>query len=269
MLALNRLKNGEFDLQKLFPPSPPKEEPPGQKKGKEEEKQWTVALDKISVDQYTVKMGDQSPSQPTTLTAGKIAIRGEKISTAKNAQGKLSLSLLLDQSTNLSTKNTVGLDPLRINGSLEVKNFVLKKYSPYYQEKILFDVDEGTVDLFTNYQYSKTDKDTVTKLSGLSVFLKTLKLKKRDEQEAFADIPKLTIQNTGIDLNQKEVSVGEFSTQKGTLLIRRLKDGKLNLQSLFPRVSAVVQLGKGKRNKKRRRKNRLRERRNRLRNHGW
>jgi uncharacterized protein involved in outer membrane biogenesis len=234
MLALNRLKNGEFDLQKLFPPSQPKEEPPGQKKEKGDEKQWTVALDKISVDQYTVKMGDQSASQPTTLTGEKIAIRGEKISTAKNAQGKLSLSLLLDQTTNLSTKNTVGLDPLRINGSLEVKNFVLKKYSPYYQEKILFDIDEGNVDLFTNYQYSKTDKDTVTKLAGLSVFLKTLKLKKRDEQEAFADIPMLTIQNTGIDLNQKEVSVGEFSTQKGTLLIRRLKDGKLNLQSLFP-----------------------------------
>ncbi len=244
MLALNRLKNGEFDLQKLFPPSPPKEEPPGQKKGKEEEKQWTVALDKISVDQYTVKMGDQSLSQPTTLTGEKIAIRGEKISTAKNAQGKLSLSLLLDRNTNLSTKNTVGLDPLRINGSLEVKNFVLKKYSPYYREKILFDIDEGNVDLFTSYHYSKTDKDTVTKLAGLSVFLKTLKLKKRDEQEAFADIPMLAIQNTGIDLNQKEVSVGEFSTQKGTLLIRRLKDGELNLQSLFPRASAIVQLGK-------------------------
>ena len=234
MLALNRLKNGEFDLQKLFPPSQPKEEPTGQKKKKADEKQWTVALDKISVDQYTVKMGDQSASQPTILTGEKIAIRGEKISTAKNTQGKLSLSLLLDQNTNLSTKNTIGLDPLRINGSLEVKNFVLKKYSPYYQEKILFDIDEGSVDLFTNYQYSKTDKDTVTKLSGLSVWLKTLKLRKRDEQEAFADIPNLTIQNTGIDLNQKEFSLGQFSTQKGTLLIRRLKDGRLNLQSLFP-----------------------------------
>ncbi len=179
-------------------------------------------------------MGDQSPSQPTTLAGEKIAIRGEKISTAKNAQGKLSLSLLLDRSTNLSTKNTICLDPLRINGSLEVKNFVLKKYSPYYQKKILFDIDEGSVDLFTHYQYSKTDKETVTRLAGLSVLLKTLKLRKRDEQESFADIPNLTIQNTGIDLKEKEVSVGEFSSQEGTLLIRRLKDGKINLQALFP-----------------------------------
>jgi len=236
MLALNRFKNGDLDLQKLFPPSPPKEVPPAQsqRKGKDDEKPWVVALNKLSVDQYFVKMGDQSPSQPTTLTGEKITIRCENISTAKNAQGRLSLSLLLDQTTNLSIKNTVVLDPLRINGSLEVKNIVLKRYSPYYQEKILFDIDEGNLDLSTNYQYNKTDKDTVTKLTGLSVFLKTLKLKKRDEQEPFADIPTLAIRNTGIDLNQKEISVGEFSTQKGALLVRRLKDGKLTLQSLFP-----------------------------------
>jgi uncharacterized protein involved in outer membrane biogenesis len=248
MLILNRFKNGDLDLQKLFPPPPPKEEPAGQsqKKGKEDEKPWVVALNKVSVDQYFVKMGDQNPPQPTTITGEKITIRGDNISTAKNASGRLSLSLLLDQSTNLSTKNTVVLDPLRINGSLEVKNIVLNRYSPYYQEKILFDIDEGNLDLSTNYQLSKTDKDTITKLSGLSVLLKTLKLKKRDEQEVFADIPLLTIQNTAIDLNQKEISVGQFSTQEGALLVRRLKDGKLNLQSLFPEPAKVDEKQQGK-----------------------
>jgi hypothetical protein len=235
MLAINRLKNGDIDLQKLLPPSPPKEEFPAQseRKRKEDKKPWTLALDKISVDQYTVKMGDRSLSQPTTLTGEKIAIRGERISTVKNAQGKLSLSLLLDQMTTLSTRNTVSIDPLKIDGALDVKGLVLNKYAPYYQEKILFNVEEGGLDLSTRYQYSKTDKDTIAKLSGLSVLLKALKLKKRDEQETFVDIPILTIQNTGVDLNKKEISVGEFSTQKGALLVRRLKDGKLNLQSLF------------------------------------
>jgi hypothetical protein len=236
MLAINRLKNGDIDIQKLFPSSPPKAESRTQseRKGKEGEKQWMVALDKISVDKYTVKIGDQSLSQPTTLTGEKITIRGEKISTAKNAQGKLSLSLLLDQVTTLSTRNTVSIDPLKIDGALDIKGLVLNKYAPYYQEKILFNVEEGGLDVSAKYQYSKTDKDTIAKLSSLSVLLKDLKLKKRDEQETFVDIPILTIQNTAVDLNQKEISVGEFSTRKGALFVRRLKDGKLNLQTLFP-----------------------------------
>jgi len=234
MLTLNRFKNGEFDLQKLFPPSPTKEESPVKDKGKRDEKKWIVALNMISVDQYTIKMGDQSSSQPTTLTGEKITLRGENISTAKNALGKLSLSFLLDQTGTLSTKNTIGIDPLRIEGSLEVKHLVLNKYAPYYQDSILFNIEEGDLDLFTNYQYRKTDKDTVTKLSGLSMSLKTLRLKKRDEGENFVNLPNFSIKNTGLDLTNKELSIGDVSAQKGSVLVRRYSNGKLNLQTLFP-----------------------------------
>jgi hypothetical protein len=233
-LICNRLKNGDFDLLKLFPPPPPKEEPVKQEKGKEEEKKWIVALGRLSVDQYTVKVRDLSLSQPTTLTGEKITLLGENISTAKNAPGKLSLSLQLDQTGILSTKNAIVIDPLKIQGSLEVKNIILKKYAPYYQDSILFDIEEGDLDVFTNYQYNKRDKDSEAKLSGLSASLRTLKLKKREEQEGFLNIPILTIQNTGLNLNQKEISIGDFSTQKGVVLVKRLKDGKLNLQTLFP-----------------------------------
>ena len=236
-LTCNRLKNGDFDLLKLFPSPPPKEEPVKQEKGKEEEKNWIVTLGRLSVDQYTVKMGDLSLSQPTALTGEKITLLGENISTAKNTSGKLSLSLQLDQTGTLSTKNTIVIDPLKIQGSIEVKHLLLKKYAPYYQDSILFDIDEGDLDVSTNYQYNKKDKNSEASLSGLSISLKNLKLKKSNEQKGFLNIPILTIQNSGLDLNKKEISVGDFSTQNGAVLIRRLKDGKLNLQTLFPEPS--------------------------------
>ena len=237
MLILNRFKNGELDLSKLLPPSPPKEEPAKKDQKKEEEKPWVVTLGKMAVDQYTVRMADQNPSQPTTITGEKITLRGENISTAKNASGKLALSFLLDQTGTISTRNTISIDPLKIEGSIEVKRLVLNKYAPYYQDSILFNIEQGDLDLSTNYQYSKTEKDTVTRLSGLSLALKTIRLKKRNEPEDFLNIPLLTIQNTGMDLNQKELSIGSLSTQGGALLVQKLKDGKLNLQTLFPEAA--------------------------------
>ncbi len=104
-------------------------------------------------------------------------------------QGRLSLSLLLDQKTTLSTRNTIGIDPLRIDGSIEVKSVVLNQYAPYYQDQVLFNIEDGSLDLSTGYQYSKTDKDTITKLSGLSLALKSLRLKKKEEPEEFLNIP--------------------------------------------------------------------------------
>ncbi len=233
-LILNRFKNGELDLSKLFPPSPPKEEPVKKDQPKGEEKPWVVTLGKMAVDQYTVRMADQNPSQPTTITGEKITLRGENISTAKNASGKLALSFLLDQTGTISTRNTVSIDPLKIEGSIEVKRLILNKYAPYYQDSILFNIEQGDLDLSTNYQYSKTEKDTVTRLSGLSLALKTMRLKKKNESEDFVNIPLFSIQNTGMDLNQKELSIGNISTQGGSLLVQKLKDGKLNLQTLFP-----------------------------------
>ena len=220
--------------QSFFPPSPPKEEPVKKDQQKEEEKPWVVTLGKMAVDQYTVRMADQNPSQPTTLTGEKITLRGENISTAKNASGKLALSFLLDQTGTISTRNTISIDPLKIEGSIEVKRLILNKYAPYYQDSILFNIEQGDLDLSTNYQYSKTEKDTVTRLSGLSLALKTMRLKKKNESEDFLNIPLFSIQNTGMDLNQKELSIGNISTQGGALLVQRLKDGKLNLQTLFP-----------------------------------
>lgn len=233
-LTFTRMKNGELDLMKLLPPSGPVEAPPAKEAGKREETKWVAVLSKLSVDHYTVHMKDDSLSQPAVLTAEKVALRGENLSTGKNALGKLSLSFLLDQTGALSTQNTIGLDPLSIEGSLEIRRIVLNKYAPYYQDNLLFNIDGGDLDFSTHYQYRKTDRDPLARVTGLSASLTKLKLKKKGEQETFLDIPALVIKNTGLDLNQKEVSVGEVSTQKGTLIVRRFKNGKINLQSLFP-----------------------------------
>lgn len=237
VLTFNRLKNGEIDLTKLLVTSPPEKNPPEKDKGKEEEKPWVISLNRLSVDQYTVTMNDQTPSEPTALHAEKITLKGENISTAKNASGKLSLSLLLDKATTLSTQNTIGIDPLRIEGSLEINRIVLNQYAPYYQDQVLFKIAEGELDLSTRYQYSKTEKDSITKLSGLAASLKNLKLKRKGEDEILVGIPSLTVKNTSLDLNQKEISVGEFATSKGAFVVRRLKDGKLNLMTLLPEPS--------------------------------
>ena len=242
-LILNRLGNGDFDLQKLLPSSPPKEEQakqaPVQAQSKASEKPWLVTLGQLVLDQYTVRMNDQKASAPISLLGEKVRFTAENLSTAKNAAGRVSLSLVLDKKGTISAKSTVGLEPMKIEGSLEVKNISLKDYSPYYKDAVLFDIEEGDAGLSTNYRYAKGEKDQEIKLSGASLSLDRLRLKKRDEKEDFANIPVLSVKNTALDLINKEVSVGDVSAQKGSLLVRRYQDGKVNLTTLFPEAPKV------------------------------
>lgn len=234
MLSLTRFSSGEFDLQKLFPPAQPARQPVKAQGAGKPERPWTLTLAQVLVDQYTVRMNDQKAAEPTILLGEKVKLSAENLTTEKNRSGKMALSFLLDKKGTVSTRCNVGLDPMKVDGSLEVKNIVLKNYSPYYRDSILFDIEEGELGLSTTYHYAKKEKDQEIKLSRASLSVERLRLQKRDEPGDFATIPALSVKNTDLDLINKEVSVGEVAAQKGSLLVRRYSDGRLNVTTLFP-----------------------------------
>ncbi len=234
MLTLNRLSSGEFDLQKLLPHSSNKEEKIKKVSINKDEKTWTILLKKILIDQYTMKMNDQKTPVPNIILGEKIRFSGENLTTLKNSKGKFYLSLLLDKKGTISTKGTVGLDPISLDGSIELRNIALRNYFIYLREKVLFNIEEGEIEILANYRYAKRVNDQELKLSKGSISLSNLRLIKREEGESFINLPNFSIKNINLDLKAQEVSIGEISAQTGFLLVKRYNNGKLNLQTLLP-----------------------------------
>jgi flagellar motor protein MotB len=229
MLAVTRLKDGNIDLMDLFPPLP---------KGKEEKtppsSPWLFTLGQFAMDQYMVKMKDLSLPNPVTLAAEKIRVRGENISTGKGRKGTLSLSLLLDQRTAISTRSAISIDPLRVDGSAEIKRLPFRPYSPYYQDRILFQVEDGELEAQTRFHFSSSQKGSEIRLSELSSSLLGLKLRREGELGPFLTIPSASLKGGSLDLAKKEGAVREVSTQNGAVKIQRSKSGEINLASLLP-----------------------------------
>jgi flagellar motor protein MotB len=232
MLAVTRLKKGNIDLMDLFPPLP---------KGKEEKtppsSPWLFTLVQFAMDQYMVKMKDLSLPNPVTLAAEKIRVRGENISTGKGRKGSLSLSLLLDQRTAISSRSAISIDPLRVDGSAEIKRLPFRPYSPYYQDRILFQVEDGELEAQTRFHFSSSQKGSEIRLSELSSSLLGLKLRKEGELGPFLTIPSASLKGGSLDLTKKEGTIREISTQNGAVKIQRSKSGEINLASLLPPTS--------------------------------
>jgi hypothetical protein len=239
-LSAKRLPNGEVDLQKLTAPAPPGDAQTTPPPAHPEQKPWVLTLARLALDQYAATLEDRTPSEPITLTAEKIRVNAENISTAKNTTGKLSLALLLDQTSTISTNAVVGLDPVRADGRAEIAGIVLKRYAPYYKHLVAFDVQDGTLDVATNYRLSQGKNALDIKLAGLSSALRTLRLTTRDTSQEFLNIPALAIKNTGVDLSQQDVLVGDLSTEGGTILVSRSREGEINLTKLLPRTTAAA-----------------------------
>jgi uncharacterized protein involved in outer membrane biogenesis len=238
-LSAKRSPSGKVDLQTLTPP-PTGGGQPATATAAAEVKPWVITLKRLALDQYSVKLEDWVASEPITLTAEKIRLSAENLSTAKNTTGKLSLALLLDQSVAVSTTATVGLDPVRADGRVEIAGVVLKQYAPYYKDRVVFDVQDGILDLATNYRVAQTKDVFDVKLAGLAASLKALRLTTRDTKQEFLNIPGLTIKNTAVDLSQQDVVVGDLSTERGTVLVSRSRKGEINLTELLPRTAAAA-----------------------------
>jgi hypothetical protein len=234
MLSVTRLKDGTIDLLDLFPSNP---------QGKKEEKAapgppWVFTLGQFAMDQYTVRMRDLSPPTPVSLAVENIRVRGENISTGKGQKGNIALSLLLDRRTTFSTRNILSIDPLRVDGSAEIKRLPFRPYSPYYQDRILFRVEDGELEAQAQYHYSKSEKSSEIRLAELSASLLRLKLQKGEEQEPFLNIPSASLKGMSLDVNKK-LSFGRSPRAMEPFKSSDPRVERLTGRPFFPRQRAI------------------------------
>jgi hypothetical protein len=233
-----RDKGGEVLILRLFRPTqPPTPAAPGTAEPAAEP--WRVELGRFLLEQYSVVMDDQRPSVPITVLADQIRLSAENLSTAGKTPGKVALALLLDKTANLSVAGNLLVEPMHMDGTIDIKGIPLKTYAPYYQDSILFDVMGGQLNLATRFNYAASPDQPDVRLSGLNATVSSLQLRKRGEGEDFLSIPQVAVTNTSLDLAKRQLTLGDMSTQGGSLLVKRYRSGELNLLTLLP-VSAEV-----------------------------
>jgi hypothetical protein len=193
----------------------------------------SLDADHIQVADGKIQFSDfKSIPFKTRLDMIEVAI--DNLSTTRDKKAKALLSLRTESKESMKLESQFSINPLVAEGSLDFTRILLKKYSPYYSQSVLFDIQGGALDLSTKYIFKGMEKEPEIGLSDLSAALTSLKLRKRGDEDDFLTIPVVSIKNTSVDLPKREINIGLFSTEKGILKIRRYSDRKLNVQNLVP-----------------------------------
>ncbi len=227
-LNISRDRSGKINLLSLLP-----EKKPGGKLPDEETTRFSLDADHIQVADGKIEFSDLK-SIPFKTTLENIEIGIDNLSTAPDKKAKAHLSLRTESKEGMKLDSDFSINPVVSEGRLEFTQIQLKKYSPYYSKNVLFDIQEGGLDLSTKYMFKKAEKEPEIRLAEFSAGLTSLKLRKRGEKDDFLNIPVASLKNTSVDLTKGEVDIGTLSTQKGILKIKRYIDGKLNIQGLMP-----------------------------------
>jgi hypothetical protein len=99
---------------------------------------------------------------------------------------------------------------------------------------VLFDIEDGRLDISARYRYAKGQKAPEVDLSGISLTLKALRLKKAAEKKDFVKVPVFSIKEADLNLTKRELAIGTISTENGELLVARSRNGDVNLLTLTP-----------------------------------
>lgn len=227
-LALKRDESGRLNIQPLLSmkggaePAPPKTEA-------------TLSLD---IDEILLKGGkfsfsDLSGSKPFTTVLDSTELKVDHFATGKEKKVDYLFSAQTEAKESLKAEGQFSLDPLWSEGTLNLASVPLKKYAPYYGNKLLFSVEDGHLDFSTRYRYAAGEKEPEVLLSELAASVGALRLRKADDKADFLKIPALSVSRTDVDLTGKLLHVGSFSTEKGEVLIGRSAAGEIDILNLI------------------------------------
>ncbi len=196
----------------------------------------TVEVADVKVERGKIHYDDTAFAQPFQALLEDVEASVKGFSTSPGKAASLEVSAKSDAGETLKTTGTVSMAPFVLEGKVEIAGAPLKRYSPFYESLVTFDVDDGALDLETRYRFS-TGPDANTTLSALSASLRSPRLRKRDAKEPFFQAPFVKMTGTSLDLGKHDLALGEISSDGGLLAVVRGKDGNADLADLMARPS--------------------------------
>jgi uncharacterized protein involved in outer membrane biogenesis len=231
-LNAQRSLKGILNIESLIPENKGAQ-PPSKSEKRKDEIPLSLDVDEIQLTGGKVSFSDFSNKKPFKTILTPIELKVDHFSNGKDKKTAYALSITSEAKENIHLTGELSVEPLRAEGGLEITSVPLKNYSPYYQDQILFNLEEGRLNFSTHYKYAGGANEPEISLSKLSVLLHSLRLRRPDEKEAFLKIPVISVRDTLVDVTQKKLTVGSFSTEKGMVAINRLKNGELDIQKLL------------------------------------
>jgi len=201
---------------------------------KEESSPLSIDVDELELLGGKISFSDLTRKEPFKTVLNPVELKVNNFSNGKDKKTTYLFALRTEAKESMKLAGSFSIEPLQSEGTVEIKSIPFKKYVPYYKENILFDIEDGRLDLSTRYRYAKGGKGEEIDLLGLAVSLSSLRFKKPEENEDFLNIPNFSIKETDLSLSKKEIKIGIFSTQNGELSVKRLASGDINLLKLVP-----------------------------------
>jgi len=190
-------------------------------------------IQNVLIETGRIAYTDKSMAAPFKTAIESINLTLQALSSQPDSKAVYTFFAKTTEKEAIDCKGSFSLFPLYSKGTVSLKNVLLKKYSPFYQNFIGIEIVAGTLGVQTGYQFKASERPEVLKLSKASIALDSFESKIKEERETLMAAPNLSITDTDVDVLKQEIAIGSLKSTKGFLLCKRFADGSLNLERLI------------------------------------
>nr|WP_298137267.1 DUF748 domain-containing protein [uncultured Pseudomonas sp.] len=220
-------KDGTLNLSQLFelPPSGEQPSPP------EPEKAFALQIERIALSGGSLHFQDLRPAQPIDLTYDELDFELHNLSTLPDHNAELTLAASGPNGARIDWSGDLSLAPLGSTGSLKISDGRLKTFWPYVHDAVPLVLEDGVVDLTTDYSFNMADGLKLL-LSNTQVRVAPLAIASGDGRPLLK-LAELEIGASSVDLAKQQVVIGQVRSRQLETWVTREADGVLDWQKLL------------------------------------
>ncbi len=219
-------KDGSFNFSDLLPPpasAPAAPSKPG----------WPIRIKTLAVSSASLDFRDHARSAPFATVVGPVSFTLDNFRTAGDPQAPYAFSAITEAGETFNWRGTVSIDPIRSAGDFSIGGLALKKYAPYYADRVRADVLAGTLDVTAHYSIDFGNGAQVATMDNATVKLTGLQVAERGVTTPVVELPSFVIAGLSADALKKSAVIKSIVLDQPSLHIRRDKDGSINLLTML------------------------------------
>jgi hypothetical protein len=178
---------------------------------------------------------DLSRKTPFHATYEPMNLHLTKFTTQPHGQSPYSFAASSDSERRLVWAGTVTAQPLASSGTVQISGIQVPKHSPYLEDVTRVKISDGALDVTGSYAFLAGTNGVSLLVSNLTVKLAKLELKDPETSETVAAMPSVELRGGTIDSDAHQAHVELIQLASPELLIRRNRDGSINIPSLILR----------------------------------
>jgi Domain of Unknown Function (DUF748) len=236
-------RDGNLNFSDLLSSSSDAEAAPAP--GAEKRPPFVFGVDHLALEKAELDFTDVSHPHPFHTTVGPFTIHLDDFRTRPDAKSPYAFTGTTEAGETFSWSGSVHIDPIRSDGTLTLDGIRLPKYSPYYEQRVDFDLVDGTLRVQSSYQLEWGPERRIVQLSEGSLAVRKLALRLRGAGESAVEVPELDVGGVKVDILENVAAVDSVSARGVSIHARRDKEGRVDLERLAPKEGAAGQAPRG------------------------